>query len=116
MHRPHNGELVRVLGQHREVFAEMNAGRGGLDVLEFTADFRGRFRLGVERFVMAHATPRVDDDARLGFALRCGRAGGGLEIRGQRQPSQSHACAQEISSTMVQAQHRVGRPNVVPIY
>ena len=87
MHRAHNGELVRVLGQHREVFAEMNAGRGGLDVLEFPADFRGRFRLGVERFVMAHATPRVDDDARLGFALRCGRTGSGLEIRGQRQPS-----------------------------
>ena len=85
VHGPHQRELLRMLGQLRQVFAVIDARRGGGDVLENSADFRGRLRLGVEGLVMAHAAPSVHDNARLGLALGRARAAClGLQKRGQR--------------------------------
>ena len=68
-----DGELVRMPGDQRNVLAKMNTRRGGLDGPEFTANFRRRPRLGVKRLVVAHATPRVNDDTglRLAPSLPC---------------------------------------------
>ena len=63
IYRADDGELVRMPGDQRDVLAKMDTRRSGLDVFEFTPNFRRRLRFGVKRLVMTHATPGIEDNA-----------------------------------------------------
>lgn len=58
------GELVRALCEEREVFAEAQAGNGGWDAAEGTADFFRSVGLGVVGFELALPTAGEDDENR----------------------------------------------------
>ena len=74
MYRAYDRELVRLLSQERQVFANLNPGRRGGNRGKLTANFRRSMRLRIPRLVVTHSAPTIKDDARL-----CA----GLRIRGQ---------------------------------
>ena len=61
--RTQDGEFVRHRRELRNAFAEMHAGQRCGDVLELTADFRRRVRLGIKGFVVGRAAIQPDEDA-----------------------------------------------------
>ena len=68
--RTHDCQFFGVFGQQREVFTEMDSRCSSLDMLKFAADFSGCVWFGIERLIVTHATPGIDNDAELGFTLR----------------------------------------------
>ena len=83
------------------MLTKLNARRRGLDLLELAANVDRCLRLGIERFVVAHAAPSVDDDTGLGLAPPRLRDGLCLKERWQGQPSQTHTGTQKIPSCML---------------
>ena len=107
VYRAHHGELLGMLGDHRNMLAKLDAGGGGGDGLELSAEGCGRIRLGIEGLVVAHAAPGVYDDAGLRLAReRCGRVRLRLEEGGQGQSGQPHTGTKEVATRMLQAQHK----------
>src|SRR5262245_59153717 len=92
-HRPDDGELVRDLRGARKVFANLDAGRLGLDRLERPANVGLHIGLEIERLQMARAAVEPQQNARL--RLRGLIAGRGARPEQVRQPKTQRAQATE---------------------
>lgn len=82
----HDGPPVQLLRKQREVFADGDAGDGGVDGCELTADFDRCFGLGIEGIQLAEAAAEDHEDDGFGFA------GCGLR-RGVGGPNDGRKCA-----------------------
>jgi len=72
-HRPEEAELVHLIGEKGEVFANLDAGDVGGDGFEFATDFGGSIGLHVPEVDVTGAAEEEDEDA--GFCALFGRGG-----------------------------------------
>src|SRR5437764_7606606 len=79
------------LGQERQMFANLNAGRPCRDRLELTTNILGRVGLHVEAVVLRQAAGEKDIDARLGAAARVRAASSGRGLAKTSQVVHPHA-------------------------
>ena len=75
MNRSHDSQALGLLGEVGNVFRDHDSRCGRGDGLEFTSYFTGGEWFWVPGFVMAHATPAVENDTGFRFA---NWAGGGV--------------------------------------
>ena len=87
IYRAYDRKLVRMFRDQRDVFAKMNARGGGLDMLKLATKFRRSLRLRVKRLEVAHAAPRVNNDAGLRRTPARSRSRLSLEKSRERQAS-----------------------------
>ena len=65
-HGTDHGELVGLLGQHRQMLAHLNPGRGGVDRLELTAHLRRGIRLHIQSVQMGRTSLEEKNHTRPG--------------------------------------------------
>ena len=72
MDRPNDRQLLRLASEQWQMLADENSGRRRGDWQELSSHLNWGFRLQIPAFQMAHPSPAINEDARLGFALVTG--------------------------------------------
>jgi len=96
--RADDGVAMGLAGEEREVLADLEAGDGGGDGLEFAADFGGGVELEIEGVLMGRSAGQVDHDHRLVGGTDPG-GGLGPEELGQGEPAHAERADAEERPT-----------------
>ncbi len=72
MDGPHDGQVLSLLSEIGDMFGDHDSRRGRRDRLEFAPYFTGGQWFWIPGFVMAHATPAVENNTGFCFANGAG--------------------------------------------